>query len=251
MGTLGRLLTLLVVGALLLAWVAICGAAFWFLYNGIVLTQPDRGIDAVEGMMWPFTVVMIGIPLMALMAFGGLRAIRELVELQKMVAGFPRDIEAMQSAVNVFRSIKDELIAVRGQIVTEINLASSEIGQTQTEVAQQSVEGEANADVPQYVRDFEAMYQKAKRAYKAAVRRYSQRHPEDADFNAGGDWIEIVKFLRDRKEGYFDEGRNKDVWYANWIIRMVETERTTRRNRIGRLTPELVADLADDQQPPG
>jgi hypothetical protein len=251
MAAISRFLTLLFGGLFLLMWVVVCAGAFWFLYTGIVAASPDRAISAVEGMMWPFTVTMLGLPLIVLLAFGGLRIIRELVELQKMVADFPQNIHEMQGAVTVFKTIKNELVELRGQIVTEINLASSEIGQTQTvdENATTQSDSTQDADVPDHVKQFEALYQKAKRSYKNAVRKYSRAHPEDENFNAGGDWIEIVKFLRDKREGYFDEGRNRDVWYANWVIRMIETERSTRKNRVARLSAALVADLADDAQP--
>lgn len=245
MSALFRLLTLTLVGAFLLAWVALCGAVFWFLYSGITASSPDRAVELLNGITWPFTVILIGIPLVMLMAFGGLRAIRELVELQKMVATFPRDIEAMRDAVQVFRAIKDDLVATRA----ELGIVSSEISQAQTSSAGSSTESQATGDEqsePSYVSRFEALYADAKKRFRQAVRNYVRENPNDASFNSGDDWIEIIKKLRDARGGYFDPGPNKDRWVADWLIKMIETERKTRRNRAGRLSEAEVKQLEEE-----
>ena len=97
MGSALRFLGGLLAGLTLFAWVGLCGATFWFLFNRLSESSPEAALSAVEGMMWPFTVITITIPVLLIIAFGGLRAISRLVELQKMVANFPKDIEAMRS----------------------------------------------------------------------------------------------------------------------------------------------------------
>jgi hypothetical protein len=245
-----------------------CGGVFWFLYSRILAEDASHSVAALQGMMWPFTVVMLGIPLLVFLAFGGLRAIRELVSLQAMVAAFPKDIQAMQDAVQVFKSVKDDIARARDDLVrvrTDISLASSEISQnlgsegSTSEPAEQrqasiptagtASEISALDSDPGHLESFDRMYRKAKRYYRTAVQKYTQSHPDDRTFNAGDDWIEITKRLRDLKENYFDPGRNKDRWFADWVVEMIETERSTRRNRLGRLDPARVKELEDGQPP--
>lgn len=268
MESFSRLVSALLLGLALLAWVVLCGAVFWYLYSSIVESDPTASVPALQGMLWPFTVVTLGIPLLVFLAFGGLRAIRELVSLQSMITKLPNDIESMREAVQVFKGVKDDIARARDDLVrarTDISLASSEISQnfaTELEAtATSNVEtlseptttaGRAasapNADPP-YVESFERMYRKAKRYYRTAVQKYTHAHPDDATFNAGDDWVEIARRLRDLRENYFDPGRNRDRWFADWVIEMIETERSTRRNRVGRLDPDKVKRLEENQPP--
>lgn len=174
----------------------------------------------------------------------------------------------MQEAVKVFKGVKEDIVRARDDLVrarTDISLASSEISQNLSaemdtnSPADEPLAANSGADSgssatsvvaePIHVESFERMYKKAKRYYRAAVQKYTQNHQDDATFNPGDDWIEITKHLRDLRDSYFDPGRNKDRWYADWVIEMIETERRTRRNRTSRLDPEQVKRLEESQPP--
>lgn len=268
MTALGRLAYAVLLAGLLLIWIVACGAVFWFLYSQVEAGDSTRAVDVLQAMLWPFTVVMLGFPLLIFLAFGGMRVIRELVSLQGMVARLPADIEAMRGAAEAFKGVKDDIGRARDDLVrarTDISLATSEMSQAlapelgggrsaeerQPSAADGATDSPAStpeADPP-FVQSFERMYRKAKRLYRAAVQKFTQSHPDDANFNVGDDWPEVARRLRDLRGSYFDPGPNKDRWYADWVIEMIETERSTRRNRVGRLNPEIVKRLEENQPP--
>lgn len=239
--------------ALLLAWVVICGAAFWFLFGGQVDPEAKNAIPLLQALVWPFTVVLIAVPLLLLLVFGGIDAVKQLVTLQTMIKSFPDDIEKMQAAAELFGSIKGEIstvrtqlvadiAAMRGQLVTDITLANSEAAQSapQDAPAPDGTERER----PEHIKRFEAMYDLAKRRFEMALRLHNSKPSnETISVGRGESWHVPAEKLRDLKDGYYDAGPNKDKWVGDWVVDVLRTERNTRYNRESLLTKEVVDGL--------
>ncbi len=231
MGTLGRFFSGLFAGLMLFAWVALCATVFWFLFQKLSQASPEAAMAAVEGMMWPFTVITIAVPILLIVAFGGLRAVGRLVELQQMVSNFPKDIEAMQKAVDVFKTMKDDLTKLSGQIITDINRANVETGQDEARQHEESAEVKAQGKDAEYLTSFYRMYEDAKRYFYAALKKYNQSASEPRIIARGESYAPIAQMLKDQRAGLFDSGPRRDIWIADWVIAMFETERNTRANR--------------------
>lgn len=251
MNSLGRFFSGLFAGLALFAWVALCAAVFWFLFSRLSQSSPQAAMAAVEGMMWPFTVITIAVPVLLIVAFGGLRAVGRLVELQKMVSTFPKDVEAMQDAVEVFRTMKEDLTRLSGQIITDINRANVETGQDEARQHEESAAIQAQGKDAEYVTNFYRMYEKAKRYFYEALRKYNQSAPEPRIIARGESYAPIAQMLKEKRAGLFDPGPRRDIWIADWVIAMFETERNTRANRAALLTEEDVRKLAQQEQDSG
>jgi len=238
---------------LLLAWVVICGAAFWFLFGGQVDPEAKNAIPLLQALVWPFTVVLIAVPLLLLLVFGGIDAVKQLVTLQTMIKSFPDDIEKMQAAAELFGSIKGdistvreqlvaELATMRGQLVTDITLANSEAAQSAPPEAP-TADG-TEREKPEHIKRFEDMYDLAKRRFESALRLYNSKPSnETISVGRGESWHVPAEKLRDSKGGYYDTGPNKDKWIGDWVVDVLRTERNTRYNRESLLTPAVVSDL--------
>jgi hypothetical protein len=249
----GRFFSAFLAGLALFGWVALCGVAFWHLYNSVAPASagPAAALNALQGMMWPFTVLAIAMPLILVVAFGGVRAIGRIVELQKMVAQFPRDIEAMEGAVDSFRRMKDDLTRLSGQIITDINRANVETGQDEANQQEETAAVQAAGKDPEYVTEFYRMYESAKRYFYAALKKYNQSAPEPRIISRGELYAPIAKDLKERRGAYFDDGPRKDSWIGDWVVAVFETERNTRMNRATLLSEEEVRRLKKQEEDAG
>lgn len=211
----------------LLTWVGVCGAAFWYLYQGIVADSdnPDTALRALQWMTWPFTVLIIAGPLLIVLSIGGLRVIRDLLDIQKLMAGLPSQVEMMQSTVTEFRALRTQLITD----VSRVNDATTDSDVGPSHETQQRPE----------VDEFMRLYERAKELFYAALEDHNTAAPEPLIVQRGGaNFGEIAGQLREHRAFAKSDDRNRRI--AAFVTRAFELERSTRRTGRANLTQDDV-----------
>lgn len=215
----------------LLAWLAVCGSGFWFIYQGIAgdNSDPDVALRALQWMTWPFTVLSIAGPLLLLLSIGGLRVVRDLLDVQKLIAGLPSQVALMQSTVIEFR-------ALRTQLITDVSRVNDAAGDTTPETTQDATQREE-------VQEFLRLYEKAKVLFYSALEDHNTESGEPLIVRPGGaNFSEIASVLRDSRAFARSDDRNRRI--AEFVSRAFEIERATRRYSRSNLTPPMVRELA-------
>jgi hypothetical protein len=218
----------------LLIWLAACGASFWYLYQGIVgrSSEPDVALRALQWMTWPFTVLAVAGPLLLLLSVGGLRVVRDLLDMQKLIVGLPSQVEMMQDTVVEFRALRTQLITD----VSRVNDATAE---------GDDAPPEGSAESPQQrpeVEEFIQLYEKAKERFYKALEDYNTSAAEPLIVQRGGaNFSEIAAVLRDKRAFDRSDDRNRRV--AKFVTRAFELERSTRRNSRAGLGSAQVQEL--------
>jgi hypothetical protein len=213
-------------------WLATCGGGFWFVYQSIVgrTSDPDIALRALQWMTWPFTVLTVAGPLLLILSIGGLRVVRDLLDIQQLMAGLPSQVELMQGTVTEFRALRTQLITDVSRVndAAEGNAESSdaapEIGQREE------------------VRNFWRLYEKAKAIFYSALEDHNTQAAEPLIVRpGGGNFSEITNALRENRAFAKSDDRNRRT--ADFVNRVFEVERATRRSGRANLTTGMVKEL--------
>lgn len=214
----------------LLLWLATCGAGFWYLYQGIVgrSGEPDIALRALQWMTWPFTILSIAGPLLLILSVGGLRVVRDLLDMQRLIAGLPTQVQQMQETIVEFRSLRTQMITD----VSRVNDATNETDD-ETEIAQTQ-----RPEVDEFIK----LYERAKERFYKALEDYNTAAAEPLIVQRGGaNFTEIAVVLRERRA--FDKSDDRNRRVAAFVTRAFELERSTRRNGRAGLTAATVNEL--------
>jgi len=181
-------------------------------------------------MTWPYAVLVISGPLLVILSVGGLRVVRDLLEMQKLIVNLPSVLQSMQVVL-------DEFKALRAQMITDVSRAND--ASVQEPVAPEASSGDEHA--PPHVSEMLQLYEEAKTLFYRALEDFNTRGEEPLIVQRGGtNFVEIATSLGERKEFGRTEDTNKRV--ADFVIKAFELERASRRYR-SYLTPEMVKEL--------
>ncbi len=218
----------------LLVWLGVCTAGFWYLYVNATqgLSDPDAALAALQWMTWPFTVLAIAGPLVVVLSIGGLRVVRDLLEMQKLIINLPDQLESMQTVLSEFKTL-------RAQMITDVSRVR---GDDNAEGVQQAPEPEDNERKPPHIVEFFLLYDEAKNIFYPALEDYNAKGAEPLIVQRGGaNFSEIAESLRDKRE--FDPKSNENNRkVAEFVISAFELERQSRRFRAF-VTPDKVTEL--------
>jgi hypothetical protein len=215
----------------LLSWLVACGSGFWFLYQSVAgqSTDPDVALRALQWMTWPFTVLVIAGPFLLILSVGGLRVVRDLLDIQKLVSGLPSQIGLMQEAVTEFQTLRTQLITD----VSRVNDAADD---------DRAVEEPGTETVRPEVEEFRKLYESAKSIFYDALADYNTAAQEPLIVQRGGaNFAEIAATLKERRA--FDKSDDKNKRKAAFVTRVFEIERATRRNSRAGLSAANVHEL--------
>lgn len=216
----------------LLTWLAACASGFWIIYQGIVgrVADPDIALRALQWMTWPFTVLSVAGPLLLILSIGGLRVVRDLLDIQKLMAGLPGQVEMMQSTVTEFRALRTQLITD----VSRVNDAAGDSGEDS--------EATTGENQREEVKTFLRLYEKAKAIFYSALEDHNTQAAEPLIVRpGGGNFSEIATVLRESRAIARSDDRNRRI--ADFVNRVFETERATRRHGRSNLTVPMVRQL--------
>lgn len=221
----------------LLVWLALCTSGFWFLYQNVTAgsTNPDSALSALQWMTWPFTVLCISGPMVVVLSIGGLRVIRDLLEMQKLIINLPTQLESMQTVLSEFKTL-------RAQMITDVSrLRGADDAEDTVGVASVAPAGRPEPKEPHLVEFFD-LYEEAKQILYPALEEYNARGGEPLIVHRGGaNFGEIAECLRDKRE--FDpKSAEQNKKTAEFVIKAFELERQSRRFR-SYLSPEMVQEL--------
>lgn len=197
---------------LLLAWVAICAAAFLYVLNAIGASE-----SVLQWTTWPVTLIMLGMPLIVGVMLGGLQFMRQLLELKQFsdkLPEFVKDIERMTSAIKEAAASANEAADAADQAAGEAANANSE------------------AD-PVLVARFFKHYDRVKELFEEKM----SKLPNASEF---------PRYLQKDREGALTalkKARLVSDGFANYVIKTIDLERSTRRTRRTTLTSPEVAEL--------
>lgn len=217
----------------LLLWLVTCGGGFWFLYQGVAgrSGEPEVALRALQWMTWPFTVLTIAGPFLLILSVGGLRVVRDLLEMQQLMNGLPSQVQMMQDTVIEFR-------ALRTQLITDVSRVNDA---TETD-------GELSGAAPQLdhhgpeVDEFLKLYERAKERFYKALEDHNTDAGEPLIVQRGGaNFSDIAAILRERRA--FDKSDDKNRRIAAFVTRAFELERSTRRSGRANLTAAQVHEL--------
>jgi hypothetical protein len=216
----------------LLLWLALCTSGFWVLYQLVTSgsTEPQPALTALQWMTWPFTVLCIAGPLVVVLSIGGLRVVRDLLEMQKLILNLPLQLESMQTVLAEF---------LRAQMITDVSRVR---GADDAEGAIPAPVNESPTIRETHVEEFLDMYDEAKQILYPAMEDFNARGGEPLIVERGGaNFREIAEALRDKRE--FDPKSNEqNRKISDFVIRAFELERQSRRFR-SYLTPEMIQEL--------
>ena len=220
--------------AFLLVWLGVCTAGFWYLYVNATrgLSDAQSALSALQWMTWPFTVLAIAGPMVVVLSIGGLRVVRDLLEMQKLIINLPDQLESMQTVLSEFK-------ALRAQMITDVSRMR---GDDNAPNAQEQSAPEELERKPPHIAEFFVLYDEAKDIFYPALEDYNAKGAEPLIVQRGGaNFSEIAESLRDKRE--FDPKSNENNRkVAEFVISAFELERQSRRFR-AYLTPDKVTEL--------
>ncbi len=220
----------------LLLWLGLCTSGFWFLYQRVTLgaTSPQHSLDALQWMTWPFTVLCIAGPVVVVLSIGGLRVVRDLLEMQKLIINLPVQLESMQTVLSEFKTL-------RAQMITDVSRLRG--ADDAEEAISSTPTAEANAtEKDKHIAEFLDLYEEAKQILYPAMEEYNARGDEPLIVQRGGaNFTEIAEKLRDKRE-FDSKSAEQNRKLAEFTISAFELERQSRRFRTY-LTPEMVQEL--------
>lgn len=218
----------------LLVWLGVCTAGFWYLYVNATqgLTDPDSALAALQWMTWPFTVLAIAGPMVVVLSIGGLRVVRDMLEMQKLIINLPDQLESMQTVLSEFKTL-------RGQMITDVSRLRGDEGPVPS--PEQS-ETDDVAKKPPHIGEFFDLYEDAKNIFYPALEDYNAKGGEPLIVKPGGaNFADIAESLRDKRE--FDaKSPENNRKIAEYVISAFELERQSRRFRTF-ITPDKVSEL--------
>lgn len=217
----------------LLCWLGACASGFWFIYQGIVgqVSDPDIALRALQWMTWPFTVLTIAGPMLLILSIGGLRVVRDLLDIQKLMAGLPSQVELMQNTVVEFR-------ALRTQLITDVSRVNDAAGDNAADDSDAATESNQREEVSSFLR----LYEKAKSIFYSALEDHNTEASEPLIVRpGGGNFSEIATVLRESRAFAKSDDRNRRI--ADFVNRVFEVERATRRHGRMNLTAAMVRQL--------
>ena len=223
----------------LLVWLGLCTAGFWYLYVQVTagFSDPQSALTALQWMTWPFVVLAIAGPVVVILSIGGLRMIRDLLEMQKLIINLPNQPDSMQTVLSEFRTLG-------AQMLTDVSRVRGDEGTSSEEaVAAAPVQDGGNADRrAEHLDEFFELYNEAKEIFYPALEEYNARGGEPLIVTSGGaNFPTDAEQLRDKRE--FDTKSNENNRkIAEFVITAFELERASRRYR-SYLTREMVQEL--------
>lgn len=226
----------IVLVALVLAWFALCGAGFWYIYSDLVVrsNDPAMSIAALQWMTWPFAVVALGGPLVIVVALGGSRAVRDLLEMRSLIVSLPGHIADMQKAVTAFQDL-------RAKLITDQSFVGLSAGGTTPTDATEEREAQ---EQPEHIKKFFELYDEAKKYLYRALEAYNARADEPLVIERGGANFGAVAAKLAEMPRTYDQNASRSHKIGEFVLQVVTEERNTRRWRLETLKAERVEDLA-------
>lgn len=219
------------------AWFALCGAAFWYIYADLLGRSRDTAtsIAALQWMTWPFAVIALGGPLVIVVALGGTHVVRDLLEMRQLIEGLPDQVRQMESTLTAFQEL-------RAKLLTDQSRASLE---SQEPSPSTSAEQEQNEEEqPAHIKEFWPLYDEAKKYLYRALEAYNAHAKEPLVVQRGGANFHTVAAQLAEVPRIYDSNPSKNKRIAEFVMETITEEKNTRRWRLQTLKPERVRELA-------
>lgn len=229
-----------VIGLILLViWVGVCAVGFWLVLE---LINADQTSESIAALIWPFVIILIAVPILAILLIGGLRIVGEVLSLKSFLDDLPGHVTVLGDLAGAMRKHREYFEAAN----TEVQNAASAIEQSTSQLAdvgarlrvgqQDRAQADIALDQPDDLvtrlgRHLEATSQKFDRAAK--------RHAEDEGQGVKrvSGWIlddSVDELLR---TGYLTASE------AAYIKAVLDVDRRTRRSSRANLSNEDVRRL--------
>lgn len=194
-------------------WIATCAAAFIYILNSLGATE-----GVLQWTTWPLVLVMLGMPVIVGLMFGGGRLLRQVLELKAFIDDLPevlKRVEGLSDTISrASKSLQESAAAV-------------------DDAAGQVASASAPAANKESVDLFWEHYERAKETFAMAL-------------TAAKRWEDFPRYLQSDKDAALaalQKSRHLSEAAARYINRAIEIERNTRRTRRSNLTREQVEEL--------
>src|SRR5262245_28218625 len=167
----------------LLVWLGLCTAGFWYLYIQVTrgFSDPQSALTALQWMTWPFVVLAIAGPVVVILSIGGLRIIRDLLQMQKLIINLPTQLDSMQTVLSEFRQLRAQMLTDVSRVRGDDSTSSEEA------VAAAPAQDSSGADRrAEHLDEFFELYNEAKEIFYPALEEYNARGGEPLIVAPGG-----------------------------------------------------------------
>lgn len=252
-------------------WVSICSLAFWYLLRNL-----DEGFSSttVVGLAWPFTTMVIAVPLIVTLLLGGIRLIGRVISLRRLLSELPEQISHFDKFGNALKTNKDKLeevsedlgglksgladleglktsLKVLEDFKARLDALSGQVDELASSVADQSsrqravgtgeeISSEAGG-LTTRVEMLNKHLQKAKDLFNDADKEYSESTTYGGVYRSRG-WI-LPESVEELAENEFLSRRA-----TKYILAVIQVDRETRRAARSNLTEDQVRNL-DNLEP--
>ncbi len=255
----------------LAGWVALCGTGFYWLYGNLSRDQ-QAAAESLKWLTWPFVFMAALGPMFMLIWMGGLRVVRDVLQLQNLIGTLPEQAEKMQVSLIDFqdlttgltRQVNDiqtkteamratvkEFDEIRAQLLTDV----SRVNESQSAASASDGVEVGEAQQLGHLQEFQDLFAEAQKFFYGALGRYNspRENPNVGEplivQSGAGNFSRVTETLR--SGGWFRkkdaEGNNR---VAGFILRAFELERTTRGSARSNMTAKTVEQLRDLRPPP-
>lgn len=221
---------------LVVSWFVLCGSAFWYIYADLLRRSVDSStsIAALQWMTWPFAVVALGGPLVIVVALGGTRVVRDLLEMRQLIEALPDQVRQMESTLTAFQELRAKLLTDQSRA----SLDSQELPPASSDQEQDEEEQ------PAHIKEFWPLYDEAKKHLYRALEAYNAHAKEPLVIQRGGSNFHTVAAQLSEIPKIYDSNPARNKRIADFVSETITEEKNTRRWRLQTLKPERVRELA-------
>ncbi|MEM5516671.1 hypothetical protein WNY37_06895 [Henriciella sp. AS95] len=231
---------------LLVVWIVVCAAGFWFL-----LRATPQGIsdEYVSSLAWPFVAVLIAVPTIGVLLVGGLSMLGQVLTLRTFLSELPGQVTSLDKLTSQmgkqsekFETLKVDIEEAAGTI----DLASSQLADLQAAIDtlnSSAQPGEAQVNRGEnLVEEFKTHLSCAMHIFNEGAARYLDQKGVEVDRTQG--WI-LESSVRQMK----DAG-SLDSRHSAYVTALIDLDRRTRRSGRKNLRREDI-DLLNRLRPDG
>lgn len=189
---------------LLMFWVGACAAAFAF-----VLVHFEASEELLKWTTWPLTVIMLGVPLIVGVMFGGVEVLRQLNRMREFLTEIPRFVRDIERVVGAVQAAEK---SVQAASRTAQELASA--------VDTAAVENSNVSADTELVGRFLAHYSRSKEVFEDRLNTLSR-------------WVDFPRYLQRDRDPALEallEARLISNAEADYVRQTIDMERATRRS---------------------
>lgn len=210
----------------LLAWIALCSGAFWFLLNS---TPQGISDNLIIELSLPFSIVLIAVPLIGVLLVGGLQLLGQILSLKAFLGELPNQVSTLNKLTQQMddkRKVFETLSSTISDTAVRIDETSSQLADFQAYVdSTQRHKGSGLAADPDELNLVDRLSDhltEAKRLFDVASQDYIEMNGEDVERVRG--WL-LESSVRELQ----DHSCMTDM-VADYVKAAIDIDRRTRRS---------------------